>query len=135
MSTASVFFAVSFIGLASMIAARLKSMRTGQPGFLFFLSNYDVAVGNFLVRTAIFMRAFSALFRQQTVVFFRQSHHFVAEFMLLLVRMIERRARAWREFARERKIERGDASAFIQDVVDYKKELKQNGNQQDSRNV
>src|SRR3989338_10110487 len=88
MSTASVFFAVSFIGIASMIAARLKSMRTGQPGFLFFLSNYDAAVGNFLVRTAVFMRVFSALFRQQTVVFFRQSHHFVAEFMLLLIRVL-----------------------------------------------
>ena len=129
MSTASVFFAVSFIGLASMIAARLKSIRTGQPGFLSFLSRYDAAVGNFLVRTAVFTRAFSALLRQQTAIFFRQSHHFVAEFMLLLVKMVERRARAWREFARERKIERGDASAFIQNVVDYKKELKQNGHQ------
>lgn len=129
MPVAPVFFAISLVGLVSMIAARLTSMRTGKPGLFSFLSKYDSSVARLMVFTSIFTRASLALSRQQSVTLFRQTHQYLAEFAHTLIKTVEQRVRTWREFARERKIERGDASAYIQDVVDYKKELKQNGHQ------
>lgn len=112
-----------------MLSAKLASIKSGQPGPLWFLSRLDVPLGNFLTRFSVFTRKAFIVSWQKTASFAEQSHHFIASFMHLLVQTAERRARAWREFTRERKIERRDASEFIQDVAEYKKELKQNGHE------
>ncbi len=135
MQVASIFFVISLAGLIGMLSAKLVSMKNGQPGPLWFLSRFDAPLGMFLTRFSAFVKVSFIILWQRTASFAEQSHHFIVSLLHSFVQTVERRVRAWREFARERKIERRDASEYIQDVVEYKKELKQNGHTQNSHDA
>lgn len=124
MQVASVFFAVSSVGLLSMVLAKLSSMKSGKPGMFSFLSRFDVPLASFVLRSTASLRLLSAHLWRSAVISLERSHHFIASLMHFFVQTIERRMRAWSEFARTRKVVRRDASEFIKDVAQYKKELK-----------
>ncbi len=111
-----------------MVVSKLSSLKNGTPGLFSSLSRFDKPLALLLLRATDTLRNTSASAWRAAIVSLERLHHFVASLSHFSVQAMERRLRAWREFARTRKFVRRDASGYIKDVVEYKKELKQNGN-------
>jgi len=125
MSSSIVFF-ISLVALFSMLVEKWVSVRSGRQGLLsVFLSRFDAPLGKLITNLSLLLRVGLIALIRYTLSFFKTLHHLFAAYIHQLITNAERRVRMWREFAREQKIERKSASLFIQDVVEYKTQLKE----------
>lgn len=126
MSLASIFFFVSLAGMIFLAVSKWIAEKSGRPSTLSrFLSRYDGRLASFLTTlSALVRRVLLASLRFSSTMVHR-AHMFLTVYLHRLLLIAERRMRAWREVAREKKIERGVASLFIKDVAEYKSQLRQ----------
>src|SRR3989338_4473723 len=124
MPIATYFFIVSLAGLLTMGVSKSVSLDRNRPGMFSFLSKYDVRLGALLIRSSESMKRMTISLRENAALFARTSGHFITVLLHQILQSAERRVRAWREFARERKIERRSASSFIKDVFEYNNQIK-----------
>jgi len=106
----------------------MVGMNSGRQAFFSsFLSRFDAPLGQLVLQISSATRNGFIVAWQRAGLFLHSSQLISTVALHRLVQGVERRVRSWREFARERKIERKPAtSAFIKDVAAYKEELKQN---------
>ncbi len=124
MTSAGVLFYLSFAALSGMLISKLIVVQRGIRDPFSFLSRFDAPLGRVLVRVVTFGRSALSMAWHALVDFSHASRVLVTDSLHHLLKAAESRVRGWREFARERKIERKTASRYIQDVFEHKNNLK-----------
>ena len=124
MPIAAILFFFSLAGLIGMVFAKQRNLGRGKTATFAPLARFDVPLAFFLKRSSVAVREELFSFYQNSREMFQSTRHSFTAYLHQLLQSAERRVRIWRDFARERTIERGEASGFIKDVFEYKNHLK-----------
>lgn len=124
MPIAAIVFLVSLAGLSGMVFAKQRNLGRGETATFKPLARFDTPFALFLKRSSVAVREMLFSFYRNSTETFQSARRSLTVHLHQLLLYAERRVRMWRDFARERTIERGEASGFIKDVFEYKNHLK-----------